>query len=305
MMMTWKQWWRSYDELDKRSLSSGKTCNDPVILHSREYNCQSLISRSDSLTKRRDKVVTQPELYKLQLESNVENCNREHFPAVKFLCELTSTSPASELNDDVNNKKAMTMMMMSRESGQQGKHYHDADKVEEPPFQRIRRGLEMMEGPSFLRVSAPSSGRDVMDFYNNTGLELFCSAKGRPTPTVSWMTSGRKTFNSGNNNMIPVTEVPGLRHLRRDSSLLLLPFPHENYSQDVHSTTYYCVASNSIGSVISHDIRVRAGKFIWNFLFLFFSLDCFCDALVSCRRRQRFTWRVFRLVLFGSVVSDL
>lgn len=150
------------------------------------------------------------------------------------------------------------------ESGhQEHNDQEDPNKTQEDEegLMRGRRALQVMmpsssmEGPSLARISSAS----VMKFYNNSGLELSCSVRGRPIPSLHWMTMGTgASFNK--DGLIPVSEVRGLRHLRRDSSLFLLPFPPENYSQEIHSTSYYCVASNDLGSIISHEIRVRAGK---------------------------------------------
>lgn len=153
-----------------------------------------------------------------------------------------------------------------------------------------RRGqehLEMMEGPSFTRVTS-SLPRPVIEFYNNSGLELVCQARGRPHPSVSWLTLGKginryhdSRLNPFAVDLSPVTEVSGLRHLRRDASILILPFSAENYSQEVHSTSYYCMASNPLGSIISHEIRIRAGKIL---LYLFL---CHTMLFVSERKRER------------------
>jgi len=46
----------------------------------------------------------------------------------------------------------------------------------------------------------------------------------------------------------------------RNGTLVLLPFPAAAYRQDVHSAAYRCVASNSVGRVLSRDVQVRAGE---------------------------------------------
>ncbi|XP_075216136.1 cell adhesion molecule Dscam2-like [Lycorma delicatula] len=42
-----------------------------------------------------------------------------------------------------------------------------------------------------------------------------------------------------------------------NGSLYLLPFSAENFRSDIHSTTYRCVASNSIGIIISRECKLR------------------------------------------------
>ncbi|XP_064480488.1 cell adhesion molecule Dscam1-like [Ornithodoros turicata] len=87
-----------------------------------------------------------------------------------------------------------------------------------------------------------------VEFLNGTGAVVPCLAHGSPPPQVTWTTlSGQ-----------PVTDVPGLRHLRPDGSLVLPPFRAEDFKEDVHSAVYRCVASNVAGTVGSHNVRVRA-----------------------------------------------
>ena len=44
-----------------------------------------------------------------------------------------------------------------------------------------------------------------------------------------------------------------------NGSLVIKPFPPSAYRQDVHSITTYCLATDSIGTMISTPQRVRAG----------------------------------------------
>lgn len=79
-----------------------------------------------------------------------------------------------------------------------------------------------------------------------------CSAGGSPPPTVTW----RKADGGA-----PVAELPGLRQLRPDGSLVFPPFGVDQYRPDVHATSYRCEASNSYGIIGSRDVRVTAGMF--------------------------------------------
>jgi hypothetical protein len=38
------------------------------------------------------------------------------------------------------------------------------------------------------------------------------------------------------------------------------PFRAEDYRQEVHAQVYACLAKNQVGSIISRDVHVRAGK---------------------------------------------
>lgn len=57
-----------------------------------------------------------------------------------------------------------------------------------------------------------------------------------------------------------MNDVSGVRRVLRNGTLVLLPFPAAAYRQDVHSAAYRCVASNTVGKVLSRDVQVRAGK---------------------------------------------
>lgn len=47
---------------------------------------------------------------------------------------------------------------------------------------------------------------------------------------------------------------------RADGSLHFSAFPSELYGQDVHSSTYFCEATNTFGTIRSRDVHVRACK---------------------------------------------
>ncbi|GFW05563.1 down syndrome cell adhesion molecule-like protein Dscam2 [Trichonephila clavipes] len=89
-----------------------------------------------------------------------------------------------------------------------------------------------------------------VEFYNTTGAVIPCTARGDPPPTLRWETR------DGN----PVKDVPGLRHIRPDGSLVFPPFHADNYRQDVHASVYRCTAANSAGVIGSRDVHVRGSK---------------------------------------------
>ncbi|KAK8774909.1 hypothetical protein V5799_010558 [Amblyomma americanum] len=100
--------------------------------------------------------------------------------------------------------------------------------------------------PLFFKEEPPG----WVPFLNSTGAVVPCSAGGSPPPTVTW----RKADGGA-----PVTELPGLRQLRPDGSLVFPPFGVDQYRPDVHATSYRCEASNSYGIIGSRDVRVAAG----------------------------------------------
>lgn len=67
-----------------------------------------------------------------------------------------------------------------------------------------------------------------------------------------------------NEDGTPAIDIPGLRYVRLDGSLVFQQFRADQYRQDVHATTYRCTATNSFGTLASRDVYVGAGN-----LFLF------------------------------------
>ncbi|XP_022252792.1 Down syndrome cell adhesion molecule-like protein Dscam2 [Limulus polyphemus] len=113
-------------------------------------------------------------------------------------------------------------------------------------FSEIQTGISTFSDyrAPMIDVEPPSK----LTFLNTSGASLHCSASGNPIPDVYWIiTDGTK-----------VTDLPGLRVSMSNGTLLFPPFHSENYRQDVHSTLYRCVASNSLGKVGSRDVQVRA-----------------------------------------------
>ncbi|KAF8796576.1 Down syndrome cell adhesion molecule-like [Argiope bruennichi] len=77
------------------------------------------------------------------------------------------------------------------------------------------------------------------NFYNpKFGAEIpNFSAHGRPPSYISWVRRVDAV----------VEDIPGLRHLRPNGSLVFMPFGPEDYRQDIHASIYKCVASNIVG----------------------------------------------------------
>ncbi|XP_017879720.1 Down syndrome cell adhesion molecule-like protein Dscam2 isoform X5 [Ceratina calcarata] len=100
-----------------------------------------------------------------------------------------------------------------------------------------------LRGPSFV-MEPPSR----VEFSNSSGAWLDCTATGSPPPNIDWSTADGH----------PVNDITGVRRVLRNGTLVLLPFPAAAFRQDVHSAAYRCVASNSVGRVLSRDVQVRA-----------------------------------------------
>ncbi|XP_077560085.1 cell adhesion molecule Dscam1-like isoform X4 [Haemaphysalis longicornis] len=100
------------------------------------------------------------------------------------------------------------------------------------------------EGPRF-QEEPPG----LVEFTNAKEASVPCQAVGRPPPAVRWI-----KLPDG----VVAAEVPGLRYVRPDGSLVFPKFAPKDFRQDVHATQYRCVATNSVGSVASRDVKVRA-----------------------------------------------
>ncbi|KAF8789112.1 Down syndrome cell adhesion molecule-like [Argiope bruennichi] len=72
-------------------------------------------------------------------------------------------------------------------------------------------------GPVF-RMEPPSK----VEFSNNSGSELRCSADGYPQPRLTWLTR----------EGTPARDVPGLRHTRSDGTLVFLSSPFRKDQQN-------------------------------------------------------------------------
>ncbi|XP_076346768.1 cell adhesion molecule Dscam1-like isoform X3 [Tachypleus tridentatus] len=113
-------------------------------------------------------------------------------------------------------------------------------------FSEIQTGISTFSEyrAPMIEIEPPSK----LTFLNTSGASLDCSASGNPNPDVYWIITGGTK----------VTDLPGLRVSLANGTLFFPPFQSKYYRQDVHSTIYRCVASNSLGKVGSRDVQVRA-----------------------------------------------
>ena len=100
-------------------------------------------------------------------------------------------------------------------------------------------------GPQFI-IEPPSN----VHIPNNSGLTIQCQASGQPLVKISWL-------KSDNTELEPVGK---LRKVSADGSLIFSKFSPSEFRPDVHNAAYSCVASNSIGRIVSRTVRVKASK---------------------------------------------
>lgn len=55
-------------------------------------------------------------------------------------------------------------------------------------------------------------------------------------------------------------QIPELRLLYPNGTLVFPPFPSELYRHDVHAALYRCRLRSALGTVLSRDVHVKAGK---------------------------------------------
>lgn len=109
--------------------------------------------------------------------------------------------------------------------------------------------------PTFV-VEPPN----VVIFLSTTGTVVPCHIKsnsGQPF-IVSWQVL--KPGGGHDHDFVEVTNIPGLRLVREDGSLALLPFKDGDFNPNVHLNTYRCIGSSSkFGLIASRRINVRSG----------------------------------------------
>ncbi|XP_058789231.1 cell adhesion molecule Dscam2-like isoform X3 [Phymastichus coffea] len=93
-----------------------------------------------------------------------------------------------------------------------------------------------------------SEPRSSVEFSNDTGAMVHCSASGSPMPRIDWL------MGDGS----PVLPIPNIREMLVNGSMYFVPFGAENYRHDVHSAVYRCQASNSVGRALGREVAVKA-----------------------------------------------
>lgn len=74
----------------------------------------------------------------------------------------------------------------------------------------------------------------------------------------------------GTDSLFQKQQQPSLVEQKADGSLHFSPFSAELYGQDVHSSVYFCEASNTFGTIRSRDVHVKSCKYpavfvgLWN-----------------------------------------
>ncbi|KAJ3636867.1 hypothetical protein MTP99_000372 [Tenebrio molitor] len=103
-------------------------------------------------------------------------------------------------------------------------------------------GLDL-QGPLFLQEPPHR-----VEFSNISGAKVDCTAHGSPSPEVEWVLVDGS----------PVHQVPELRLLFPNGSLVFPPFPNERYRHDVHAALYRCKLKSALGTVVSREVHVKA-----------------------------------------------
>ncbi|CAN7977410.1 unnamed protein product, partial [Ixodes persulcatus] len=99
-------------------------------------------------------------------------------------------------------------------------------------------------------------------FSNSTGAKVPCAVSGYPRPSVTWYShQGHALAASvGGSDAGPSATANGLRRVLPDGSLAFRAFSEREYAPELHHATYRCSATNAVGTLVSRDVKVRAGK---------------------------------------------
>lgn len=122
----------------------------------------------------------------------------------------------------------------------------------------------MDDGPRFIQ-EPPA----LLEFTNQTGATVWCAATGHPQPTVMWISASELATTTTAGTLM---EMAGLRRIggaatttmtggtAQNISLVFPPFAASSYRPDVHSTAYRCRATSPSGTILSREMRLRAGN---------------------------------------------
>ncbi|KAL5020556.1 hypothetical protein ScPMuIL_003448 [Solemya velum] len=83
-------------------------------------------------------------------------------------------------------------------------------------------------------------------FPNTEGLSVPCTAYGRPAPELEWVRADGR----------PVDDVEGLLHILPNNTLRFSAFESKEFTSDIHTGRYRCVAKNTAGIILSRPMKI-------------------------------------------------
>ncbi|KAG5879290.1 hypothetical protein JTB14_004573 [Gonioctena quinquepunctata] len=123
----------------------------------------------------------------------------------------------------------------------------DYESNKQSSSKKLRSGGVDLQGPLFIQEPPHR-----VEFSNSSGGKVDCTAHGSPPPEVEWISADGS----------PVHQVPDLRLLFPNGSLVFPPFSNDRYRHDVHAAIYRCRLKSSLGVVVSREIHVKADEFL-------------------------------------------
>ncbi|XP_060519429.1 cell adhesion molecule Dscam2 isoform X3 [Cylas formicarius] len=111
-----------------------------------------------------------------------------------------------------------------------------------PPNGSMGSGADL-QGPLFVVEPAHR-----VEFSNTSGGRVDCSGHGSPSPEIEWVGP----------DGAPVQQIPDLRLLFPNGSLIFPPFSNDRYRHDIHAALYRCKLKSMLGIVISREVHAKA-----------------------------------------------
>ncbi|XP_066249434.1 cell adhesion molecule Dscam1 isoform X1 [Euwallacea similis] len=100
-----------------------------------------------------------------------------------------------------------------------------------------------LQGPFFVVEPAHR-----VEFGAATGGRVDCTGHGSPPPDIEWILADGTA----------VQQVPNVRLIFPNGSLVFPPFGKEQYRHDTHTATYRCKLKSTLGVVYSREVHVKA-----------------------------------------------
>ncbi|XP_050296010.1 cell adhesion molecule Dscam2 isoform X2 [Anthonomus grandis grandis] len=100
-----------------------------------------------------------------------------------------------------------------------------------------------LQGPIFV-IEPPHR----VEFGSQTGGRADCTGHGSPPPEIEWVLQ----------DGTPVQQIPELRLIFPNGSLIFPPFSNDRYRHDIHTAIYRCKLRSTLGITLSREVHIKA-----------------------------------------------